>query len=453
LEQAFAKHLLASNLSQLNKIRRGNLQGWVGLEVELPSQTIDELFGSRFSWKALDGPVLTVSSYSVHGHACRRFVVKSEILDRVLALSAPTTEEASQQQLVNLIDGAPYVRPAPRAKDFGVSVPRLVREAIRAFQPCAFDGAQLDAHLAQLKAAAEDPSASDDARATAWRRYRNDAMCAMRITAGCRKRGDGLFEYEPYYRPQLSGRLAEVGGGFQSCSRAMKHAALSTVPNLINYDLKASQSFILLQELGTASIDPGWLAKYLASADGAAEYASRIGIEKRTFKDCLYATIMGTPFNANHFDAEENAIYGAVLEEVGEPGKAAQLMVRVHAQLSPLRDLVVEWHRWLMESASCPHAQGKAGKRKLRNAIGNVLKLSELRPHEAKRKAAAHILQGQEARYIHELTVLSKTHGFAPISNQHDGICTIGEVPTEAQDAARNASGFRYARLEIKPFV
>lgn len=127
-------------------------------------------------------------------------------------------------------------------------------------------------------------------------------------------------------------------------------------------------------------------------------------------------------------------------------------MVRVHAQLTPLRELVNEWHRWLMESDACHHADGKAGKRKLRNAVGNLIKLSELRPHEAKRKAAAHILQGQEARYIHELTVLSKDHGFVPVSNQHDGLVTIGTVPEEAQSLARNESGFRYARLEIKPF-
>ncbi len=461
-ERQFARHILASNLLQLNKIRRGNLQGWLGLEVELPSQTIDDLFGSRFSWKALDGNVLSVSSYSVHRHECRRFEVKPEILDRILALLAPTTEEASKQHLVNLMDGSPYLRPAPRAKDHGVSVPALVRDAIRAFEPCPFDGAQLDAHLARLKAAADDPTARDEARATAWRRYRNDATCAMRITAGCRKRSDGffeqephqgLFEYEPYYRPHLSGRIAEVGGGLQSCSRAMKHAALANVPNLFNYDLKASQSFILLQELETAKIDPGWLSKYLSLPDGAAEYASRIGIEKRIFKDCLYATIMGTPFNASHFDAEENAIYGALLDEVGETGKAAQLMVRVHAQLTPLRDLVAEWHRWLMESDACPHAEGKSSKRKLRNAVGNVLKVAELRADQAKRKAAAHILQGWEARYIHELTVLSKPHRFAPVSNQHDGLVTIGEVPPQAQSAAKARSGFRYARLEIKPFL
>lgn len=286
-ERQFARHILVSNLLQLNAVHRGNLQGWVGLEVELPSQTIDELFGTRFSWKALDGSILTVSSYSVGRHECRRFVVKSEILDRILALSAPTTEEGSQQKLVNLMDGSPYLRPAPRAKDHGVSVPALVRDAIRAFEPCPFDGAELDAHLARLKAAADDPSTSDDARATAWRRYRNDTTCAMRITTGCSKRSDGLYEYEPYYRPHLSGRIAEVGGGLQSCSRAMKHAALATVPNLFNYDLKASQSYVLLHELETASIDPEWLAKYLGLEDGAAEYASRVGIEKRTFKDCV----------------------------------------------------------------------------------------------------------------------------------------------------------------------
>lgn len=452
-ERQFARQVLASNILQLNKVRRENLEGWVGLEVELPSQTIDELFTTRFSWKALDGKVLTVSGYSQVRHECHRFVVKAEILDHILGLLAPTTEQASKQQLVNLIDGAPFVRPIPRARDFGIHTPPLVRDSIRAIAPCPFNGAALDAHVARRKAEAEHPKLSGKARETAERRYKNDDMCKMRITAGCRKRDDGFFEYEPYYRPHLSGRIAEVGGGLQSCSRAMKHAALSTVPNLRNYDIKASQAYVLLQELQDAGIGTTWLDKYLALADGAAHYASLIGIDKRTFKDCLYATIMGTPFNASHFDPDENAIFGALLKEFGDHSKAAQFMVRVHAKLTPLRDLVVEWHEWLIDSDSCLHAEGKVGKRQLRNAVGNVLKLAEQPPHKRKKRAAAHILQGWEARYIHELTVLSKPHGFTPVSNQHDGLVTIGEIPTQAQDAAKTASGFRYARLEEKSFV
>ena len=79
--------------------------------------------------------------------------------------------------------------------------------------------------------------------------------------------------------------------------------------------------------------------------------------------------------------------------------------------------------------------------------------LDDEEPSVRKRRAAAFILQGQEAAYVHRLTALSTDYGFTPISNQHDGLVTIGEVPFEAQEQARGQSGFRYARLEEKSIL
>ena len=48
---------------------------------------------------------------------------------------------------------------------------------------------------------------------------------------------------------------------------------------------------------------------------------------------------------------------------------------------------------------------------------------------------------------------LSKKYGFEPVSNQHDGLVTLGAVPDEASAEAATLSGFVDAHLEQKAFL
>ena len=61
-------------------------------------------------------------------------------------------------------------------------------------------------------------------------------------------------------------------------------------------------------------------------------------------------------------------------------------------------------------------------------------------------------MQGQEAAFIHRLTTILPDYDVVPISNEHDGIVTLGMVPTEAIERAREAEDMPYAKLEIKDF-
>ena len=154
---------------------------------------------------------------------------------------------------------------------------------------------------------------------------------------------------------------------------------------------------------------------------------------------------MGAPFNANYLD--ENAIYDILVDDCGDTTRALELMGPVHDALRPLKEEVGAWHEWLLHSPECHHVIPKRKRRWLRNACGMDFQV------EGARRAAAFILQGREAAYIHHLTLLSHAYGFTPISNQHDGLVTAGEVPRAAQFLARERSGFRYADLVEKPFV
>jgi len=264
---------------------------------------------------------------------------------------------------------------------------------------------------------------------------------------------DGTGLYVPSYCPQSSGRISENGGGLQSCSRLMKQAAFDGIADVHNYDLRSSQGYALLQELRLAGIDDSWLAAHLGP--GAFEqHAAQLGLTKKMFKGFFFSTIMGATHQWLERDIVGN-IQAKLQNHFGDDAAAARAMFdRVVKQLTPLRQTVRLWAEWLVESPDCPHRKKTQRRQYLENAAGQKLLLDGSREaRELKRKAAAHMLQGQEAAYIHHLTILSKTYGFVPVSNQHDGLVTAGQVPTEAQAKAAALSGFRDAYLELKSFA
>ena len=50
------------------------------------------------------------------------------------------------------------------------------------------------------------------------------------------------------------------------------------------------------------------------------------------------------------------------------------------------------------------------------------------------------------------LSIRAPEYGFEVISNEHDGLVTIGEIPKAAQAEARRKSGVRRTVLARKPF-
>ena len=164
---------------------------------------------------------------------------------------------------------------------------------------------------------------------------------------------------------------------------------------------------------------------------------------------CLYATIMGAPLLMLRHP-EKNSIYGALVEELGDDD-AFRLLSDVHDELRPLKGEVDAWHEWLVASATCHHVMPKRKRRWLTNACGMTLCLDDEKPRDRKRRAAAFILQGHEAAFIHRLTLLGDQNSFVPVSNQHDGLVTLGKIPEAACTEAAKQSGLKYAFLDEKP--
>lgn len=135
------------------------------------------------------------------------------------------------------------------------------------------------------------------------------------------------------------------------------------------------------------------------------------------------------------------------------PSDAVESLKQVKAGLAPLTTLLHAWRDYLLSEKN-PSLITRCNQRVIKNACGSYLMLAAY-PNvpELKRKASCHVLQGLEAAYIHNLCVLSKAHGFRPVSNQHDGIVTIGQVPDAAHQEAMHLAGMRYGILIEKPFV
>jgi hypothetical protein len=451
-ERRFVLHVLVSNVLNHHKVARRGLEGWVEVAQDLPCEWIAEHFGTRLRASNIAPTILTIFPHSTKMHQCRSFMVDGTILRELLTWSPISTEDASEVDVVDLFDGKPYRSPSLKEWDNGVYSSKVVRRAIDSFEGCSFNGAGLDRYLGDFKERVEAASPADRTRLEAM--FLNDNSCATRIRAGSDAIGSGIFSYRPAYRTIYTGRIVEIGGGAQSCSRAMKAALFGGVPGVRNYDLRAAQAYILLQELEDASLRREWLTTYLDSKDAGEDRSRALGISKDAYKRCLYATIMGGT-HAKRFVRADNSIYDALFRESGgNAERAKELTVDVYNALAPLKSEVDAWHDHLMTAPTCQRLDRTYKKvRTLRNACDQHFKLEGYRADKLARKAAAFILQGQEAAFIHRLTTLGAKHGFTPISNQHDGLVVVGEIPQQAKSTAASASGLRYATLDEKPFV
>jgi hypothetical protein len=327
-----------------------------------------------------------------------------------------------------LVSGKP-VKNKIRSKgkhDDGSSYPTLISSALRSIQPRPFSRTNISSHLFNYRA----DNGID-------RRYLNDLFCWIHILSQKPKHLDGdIWEYIPAYTLQTTGRVGEIGGGLQSCTREMK-AASAKGTEVHNYDLKSSQPSILKQLLEDADMSSIWLNDYL---DGdKSDYAAGIGITVDCWKELLMAMIFGAgqqkleSICINHdYGADE---YSRFSIEVDELSKALK-----------------RFKRYLTTRHIKTHGFTYKGRRGIRNKTGLARYLDDLKKGKGNQLLAFH-LQGLEATFIHHLTVLGKDHGYVVVSNEHDGIVTLNEIPSKAIEVAASLSGLKNPTLGVKPFL
>jgi hypothetical protein len=238
----------------------------------------------------------------------------------------------------------------------------------------------------------------------------------------------------------------------------MKAVAFSRVEDVHNYDLVSSQVNGLIQQFEIAGLDTSWLVEYRDTLSNKRVYAELTGMSEDCWKPCLIALIMGAhlPLRVSGTDRRKNTILKKLYKEAGEDIDKTKVLLRNFTNtVAPLHTELRRWHDWLLDTyipAVKKHGRGGSF---ILNRCGKRLYLSSLPKarHEARRKVAAFILQGQESCFIHHLTLLDHKYGYRVIANEHDGVITIGGIPAEAVNEAAVLSGLMNARLEEKPFV
>lgn len=435
-------HLVAVTLLSYKRTANRKGEVWVPVAASLIKEK-----ARGASWKRLEElNLIRVKDYSFSKSVSREFLIDDNIIQKVISLTPATLEE--HEGTVNLIDGKVSNRKLKSVmydEDRNYE-PKLIRDAVAQIKGCLFRLRALEKFVAQRKRAWKRSGSIADKS-----RYINDLMCLQVLyqhnPVAVSEELD-LWSYDPSYSAQVSGRISHRGGGLQTCSREMKAVAYKSIENVYNYDLKASQVNGLMLQFREFGIDTAWLEEYLNNPEAKTTYARRVGISEDTWKSCLYSTFMGAG------SGEGGAVFRYLMDEVGDDLEEASYRLGLFlGEVRELRSGIRDWHKKLWDRAVEKGKRMPDGKKYWTNAAGKSICLDDLYLESGAsclRKFAAFVLQGQEAAFIHNLTLMGVEYGYRVVANEHDGLVTEGCIPDVAVERAARVSGLADAKLEQK---
>ena len=400
--------------------------------------------------------------YSIEHGICTSYRVKEDVIEEFLKLEDMNASEYMAAAKVNLFTGK-RCRAINKSKvkdENNNSYPKLIVNAIKCIEKCIFELAPVEAHIKTLKddmysAEILDGKDSIEYQKAKGRYYNDNACLKNALNQNIVEVLPGFYSFIPNYSVAETGRIQTF---MQNASRKMKDAAFSNVENLRNYDLRSSQAIGLIQQFEIANLDTSWLQNYKENKQAKYNYAAQVGISVDTWKKCLCALLMGG-YLPKKFSQDSSAkIIEYLIEEAeGDYIKAAEYQSKFVAIVKPLKVEIDKWHNWLLDSYVKKIGNYAAGKLYLSNPTGKKICIDDLPKGKAiwqrKAKVAAFVLQGQEAAFIHHLTVLSLKYDYKVVQNEHDGVISVGSIPDEAVKQAAQYAGMEYAALEEKAFV
>jgi hypothetical protein len=422
-------HVVASTLSYYRRVH-DNHHGWL----PIAKRFIQDKFRTAVPEHLAELGLIRIDRSYTKGRHPRSYRVEDWLIDGYI--QAIPYESPS---LVNLFDGKP-IKPTechrPKTSHPGLPPPSLIIEAIQCFQQCLFNLEAILSHLTSLQRGFQiNPTPNNRFR------FINDWTCFDAVDKWATPFANlpGIYTFAPHYTVQATGR---IGTALQSCSRAMKAAAFASIPDAHNYDLSSSQVVLTLRELQRRGIACQWLEDYTDQPELRATYAHYVGISEDAWKECLCTALMGGHV-PNSLYRKSNAIL-KTLEESLPPDQDLKAGVeRLRETIQPLLKPLKAWHRLLESEVK------QAGA--LTNALGITRHYEEFKSNKVS-GIVAHLLQGQEAYFIHTLTTLGTKHGFQPMGNEHDGLITLGKIPEQAIKEAQQLTGLDCLRLREKPF-
>lgn len=482
----FFCHVLFGTIHTIKRER----EGWV----PVPSKTIQKHWGTRADIqlsKLQDNNLIELKvfdviefsngeffeiTYSKAAGLCREFRISLKVLDKISAYYPGHLSQYSSSDFYNLMTGN-KMNKFKRHKltdHTDHPIPPVVKNSILAIKACRVNQVNIVRFLYDKRKEIEMISRinpEDPKLQKLRRRFHHNQGCIDKVfcmSNGGKSLGNGLVEYYPSYEMQYSGRITEMGGGLQSASRELKKAAFSDVPNLYNYDLKSSQVYGLIQWFEVANLDCKWLLDYLQR--NKKEYADYVEVSVDCWKSLFLSLIMaahlpssdkvGKLIELKEFEESTDSLLRYISTEATSLQDAVEKYTRFYNLVRPLKIELDKWHSWLLDCYVPLSSVMAKGKQYISNKTGATFCLSDFKKADGKwkdiltlkRQLAPFFLQGNEAAFIHHLTWVSEHYSFEIQSNQHDGVVSLGKIPQEAIDYAREASGLKYAQLELKDF-
>jgi hypothetical protein len=371
-------------------------------------------------------------SYTV-GKNSRRYRVNDWVVEGYV--KATIDGQMEEPRYVSIVTGKPVppkcnVEPDPSKEP---PIPQLIQSAMDRFQVCYYDRLAVLEHLERLHATYEQtPTHRDRFRfLNDWLIF--DAIEKLSTPADAA----GIYRFKPGYKMLKTGRICTP---LQSASRAMKAAAYGSLIETYNYDLTSSQMALTMLEFERNGIHCPWIQSYLNEPHKRAEYARFVGVTVDTWKNCLY-TILMTGHIPTNTKWQGSPVVETLEDEIKSPVEVAAALSRLRNVLKPLARNLKKWHKRIESEAKESES--------VTNMLGLIRPVADFNGTPG---MVAHLLQGMEACFIHTLTLLGDTYGFVPLGNEHDGLITMGQIPDEAKQAAREITDLYWLELREKPF-
>jgi len=421
---------------------------------------------------SLVGSLLKKSPYNRYKGLSRRWKVVDSIRRHFCGLLA----EGHQENRYDLFTGSKTERKYKSSKSDHNNNPHpdLIQNAMEVLTEGYFNRDLIQVHfenyedqVQELEDKVDSTQPESNEHDTASRKLKtvqarrdSDLMCWNAVlNQGPEEVKDSICQYRLAYEPQKTGRITQIAGGLQNGSGEMKEAAYSGIDSLYNYDIKASQAFVFRDFMQEAGLDTSFLDAYLSDPEGKHIYSDKVGITAGTWKSALYAICMGAyvPKDITRSNGDLRTIFEEELREKDgnvEAEKLETIYARFRDLTADFLEQVDAWKEYLVDTWIPDHAYQGRGGFWLRNDVGCKTKVPPRK--EARKwipKLIAFLLQGREAYFIHSLTVAASHKGITVISNEHDGLVTLDEVPDSIVDKVRRETGMNYVQLPEKSFT
>lgn len=394
---------------------------------------------------------LIAGNYSEKEGKCRYFSISKDILSLLNELEI--VDRTSNYKLVNPFSARSYrprVKSSSKYDENNNPIQQLIYNSISKLSGCMPNIDDVSKYLL------EENSKTNLLES---QRLVQDLQCFRTITSQQVSNSEGIFTYQPVYKQTSTGRVTEIGGGLQSCSKTMRYLALQNIPNIHSYDVVSSMPCALIQlfeetnpllKLFDEPISTDWLTEYLSRPKE--KYADEANLTIDQWKHSFYAFCCG-----------------ASLPQLSEESFAKSNRYSITSNI-PTYDSYTKFRKILLPLAKerCKWYNSFNLTKKIKNACGLFIDVPQLvtenisikqhnelcpkdyqKPHNINGKITAHLCQGLEASFIHNLTILSSTYNYKPFVNLHDALIVQGTIPPEAINTARELSTFYRATLKV----